>query len=541
MRELRNKIILAVMVSLCLAGSTVQAKDSSADQPAASGQEAVIENGIYVEDMNLSGMNAAEAEKTVEDYIQSLKEKAIVLKVNEENQVQTTAGELGLTWSNPEIIEEAASYGIKGNIIQRYKAKKDLEHENKVFTITYDVTPAVAKPFLEENCAAYEIPAVNASLKREDGAFTVVSGKEGLGVEIDQSLEAIRQYLNGEWKQNTKGEAVISLVTQVEEPKGSAEELSKVRDVLGTFTTDYHTSGGDRSANVANGCSLINGTTLYPGDSFSTYEAVSPFSRENGYHMAGSYLNGMVVESLGGGICQVSTTLYNAVLRAELQVDERFNHSMIVSYVDPSADAAIAGTSKDFKFTNSSEYPVYIEGITDNKKITFTVYGVETRDPDREVTYESEVLKRTVPEQEKIIADAGRPVGSINVQSAHVGYVARLWKVVTENGKEVSRTQVNDSSYRVTPKTATVGIAHADPAVTAAMQAAIASGSIDYVKGVIANYKAATAPPTDPAVLAAQQALAQQQALEQQQAQQAQQEQQQTEQTQGTEAEQPAQ
>ena len=91
---------------------------------------------------------------------------------------------------------------------------------------------------------------------------------------------------------------------------------------------------------------------LYPGDTFSAYEVVSPFTEENGYYMAGSYLNGKVVDSLGGGICQVSTTLYNAVLLAELEIVERAPHSMIVNYVEPSSDAAIAGTYKDFKFKN---------------------------------------------------------------------------------------------------------------------------------------------------------------------------------------------
>lgn len=144
---------------------------------------------------------------------------------------------------------------------------------------------------------------------------------------------------------------------------------------------------------------------MYPGDTFSTYNTVKPFSTENGYEMAGSYLNGKVVDSIGGGICQVSTTLYNAVLRAELEVTERHNHSMIVTYVDPSADAAIAESSgKDFVFVNNTDYPIYIDGHTADKKITFTIYGVETRAKNRAVDYESEVVEKKVPEADQIIA-----------------------------------------------------------------------------------------------------------------------------------------
>ena len=111
-------------------------------------------------------------------------------------------------------------------------------------------------------------------------------------------------------------------------------------------------------------------------------------------------MNGKVVDSLGGGICQVSTTLYNAVLLSELEVTERHNHSMIIAYVKPSMDAAIAESAgKDFRFVNRWENPVYIEGVTEGKQITFTIYGVEQRDPSHVVRYESETLSTTHPDQ----------------------------------------------------------------------------------------------------------------------------------------------
>jgi hypothetical protein len=200
----------------------------------------------------------------------------------------------------------------------------------------------------------------------------------------------------------------------------------------------------------------------------------------------------MVVESLGGGICQVSSTLYNAVLRAELQVDERHNHSMIVSYVNLSSDAAISGTSKDFKFTNNSEYPIYIEGITtSDKQIIFNIYGVETRPENRKVSFESEQLSETIPEGDKIIADPSAPLGSITTQSAHTGYTGKLWKIVTVDGKETERTEINKSTYLPTPRTATVGTATDNPTALAMIQSAIATGSIDTVKATIGELTAA--------------------------------------------------
>ena len=397
--------------------------------------------------------------------------------------------ELGISWKNPELVSEAVSLGKKGNIVARYKAEKDLQNKGKNYPVVLDFDKAAIRQAVTERCSKFNVEAIDAHLTRVDGSFQIEDGQTGYVVDENASVTAIYDYLTGSWVRGEDGS--VALVMAVDEPKGKTEELAKVKDVLGTFTTSYSTSGASRSKNVANGCSLINGTTLYPGDTFSTYNTVKPFSTENGYEMAGSYLNGKVVDSIGGGICQVSTTLYNAVLRAELEVTERHNHSMIVTYVDPSADAAIAESSgKDFVFVNNTDYPIYIDGHTADKKITFTIYGVETRAKNRTVAYESEVIEKKVPEADQIIADASQPIGVISVSSAHIGYKARLWKIVKENGVEVSREQVNSSNYKMSPRTATVGIASPDPNATSQMQAAIATSSIDTVKATISNIKA---------------------------------------------------
>ena len=177
---------------------------------------------------------------------------------------------------------------------------------------------------------------------------------------------------------------------------------------------------------------------------------------------------------------------------------------MVVTYVDKSADAAIAESAgKDFRFVNNTEHPIYIEGYTSDKKITFNVYGVETRDPGRRVSFESEVLAENPPKNESIIADGGQVVGYVSVTNAHIGYTARLVKVVTQDGKEIERSVVNESKYNPSPRTAVVGIAAADPNYTAMMQQAIASGSIDQCKQTAAAIKAHQA---EQAALAAQMA-----------------------------------
>lgn len=454
-------------------------------------KENKIESGIYANDMDLSGMTTQEAKDKIEAYVDSFAEAEIILNAVDGGTITTTAADLGLRWGNETILDEAANFGRDGDILQCYKELKDLEYQNKVYTVTFAFDKEKIRTLIEENAEQYNQEAINATMIKTEQGFEITEGKTGVMVDTEASVDTVYDYLTGDWD----GEGcVIDLVIVVDEPAGTAEDLAKVKDVLGTFTTSYSTSGGSRSANVANGCSLINGTTLFPGEEFSAYEAVAPFTESNGYYMAGSYLNGQVVDSLGGGICQVSTTLYNAVLLSELEVTERYNHSMIVTYVDPSADAAIAESSgKDFKFVNNTDYPIYIEGsTTSDKQITFTIYGVETRDTaNREVIYESVVLERTVPEEEIIYTDESLPVGYCSVQSAHIGYKAQLWKVVRENGVEVSREQINSSSYMKAPRSATVGVASADEGARNAILAAVATNSIDEVKAVAGAYKAA--------------------------------------------------
>lgn len=449
-----------------------------------------INKGVYIGSVDISEMTYDEAKRAVESYVASLRTKELTLVSVENNQSVVTAGDFGISWENEDVLVDAISLGKSGNLVSRYKSLKDLERENKVYPLELQYDRDMIQAVVEAQGEQYNVEAVDATLTRENGAFQIVSGQTGYIVNVDASVNQIVNTLTS-WD----GEAAtVQLQVDVDEPKGNTEELQQVKDVLGTYTTSFSSSGSERSGNVRNGTNLINGTLLYPGESFSAYESVSPFTEENGYYLAGSYLNGMVVESLGGGICQVTSTLYNAVIRAELQVDERFNHSMIVGYVKLSSDAAISGTYKDFKFTNNSEYPIYVEGYTtDDKKITFNVYGVETRPSNRTVEFESVEISKTEPEGEKIIADAGQPVGYISVQSAHVGYVGELWKVVKVDGVETERTRLNKSSYAVSPRTATVGIAAADPNIVATMQAAVATNSIDYCKNVISQLNAAAA------------------------------------------------
>ena len=444
-------------------------------------EEAVIHQGVYLDEVDVSGKTIEEAGKALEDFTKTLGRETLTLQI-EENKVEVQLADLGLQCANPQIVEDALGLGRSGNIIKRFKEQKQLEKSSKVLELEWMVDAEATAQFVEEKCIEFDVAAENAGLVRENGEFTVVEGKAGVKLDVEGAKEAIAKFVEQDWQQES---AAVVLPTEVAEARGTAEELAKVKDELGTFTTSYATSNSNRSQNVANGAALINGIVLYPGETFSTYQVVAPFTVANGYAMAGSYANGRLVDSMGGGICQVSTTLYNAVLLAELEIVERDNHSMTVSYVDPAADAVIAGTVKDFKFKNNTDTPIYIEGITENKRVTFTIYGEETRPANREVKYTSVTLSTTEPGF-RIVADPGQVIGIFHTESAHRGVVAELYKHVYEDGVEVSKELVNKSKYKASPRTLTVGVA-GDPALSAEIQAAVATQDEAAVRAVVAS------------------------------------------------------
>lgn len=479
MKKIVKFVSVTLMTMLLVCGSSFLINAEETPQ---------MKTGIYIEDIDISGMTAEEATAAVEDYIAQMQDMPVILRAAQGNEIEVSAADFGMEWSNPEVIDEALSLGSKGNLIARYKELKDLETNGVTYHLEYSFDDTLVTQVIQEKCAEFDQHAQNATMERVNGEFVIHEEVAGAVVDEAASVEAIKTALSSSENITEEG-FVIELVAKVEEPTGTAEDLAQVKDLLGTFTTSYSSSGTARSANVANGASLINGSVIYPGEEYSFYDNVKPFTYDNGYYMAGSYLSGMVVDSMGGGICQVSTTLYNAVLMAELEVTERHNHSMIVTYTQVSADAAISESAgKDFKFVNNTDAPIYIEGITtDEKKITFNIYGVETREANRTIAYENVILEVIQPDHERIIADAGQGVGYVKVQSAHVGYKAQLWKVVYVDGVEVSREQVNSSSYAMSPRTATVGINTANPQRQEEILAAIGTGSIDHVKGVAAQ------------------------------------------------------
>ncbi|BCN29144.1 VanW family protein [Anaeromicropila herbilytica] len=441
-------VILAAILIICLGtvGFGINALATVKD-----GQ---ICKGVYIDSVNVGGMTASEAKEAVSNYVDNLKKKTVTVKVDD-NEESITLGELGYEVKENDFIDKALEVGRSGNVIKRYKDIQDTKNNNLVYKLDYTLDENKVQDFVKNKLSKYNIPSKNAKLTRKNGKFIVSNHKVGRAVAVRDTMEKIQSVILDKW--NKKDVEVKAIVNDAV-PKYTKELLQRCNSLLGSFHTTYATSTSERAANLANGARLINGSIVYPNEVFSAYDHLNPFTTDNGYETAGAYSEGKVIDSVGGGVCQVSTTLYNAVLYSELEVVERSPHSMIVSYVTPSRDAAIAGTYKDFKFKNNTEVPIYIEAFTVGRTITFNIYGEETRDKGRRVEYESKVLKKIDPPKDEVTEDKTKPSTFKEVtQEAHIGYKAELYKIVYQDGKEVSREVINTSSYAAAPRYITVG------------------------------------------------------------------------------------
>ncbi|MGB8453403.1 MAG: VanW family protein [Anaerocolumna sp.] len=445
----KNIITIVLLFVICFFSTTISSKVF------AESEDDTITQGVYIDSIHIGGMTTDEAKQAVKEYADDLKSKKITVKIDD-NTETITLGKLGYNYKENDFIDEAVLIGKTGNLIKRYKDLKDTEQSNLVYNLEFSVSDKEIKSFVKDKCSSYNVPAVNATVKRENGGFVYTDHTVGSKLNVESTVDAIKTAVLDGWNHE---DITIAATVEDDQPKYTKEMVEKCKDKLGSFSTTYTTSSEDRAGNLANGARLINNTVLYPGDVFSAYDKLNPFTTDNGYFEAGAYSNGKVIDSIGGGACQVTTTLYNAVLLSELEVVQRQSHSMTISYVDLSRDSAIAGTWKDLKFKNDTDFPIVIEAYTSGRTITFTIWGDETRDTkNRTIKFETVVLDEKAPGADVVTKDKTKPeTYELTTQSAHTGYSAELYKIVYENGVEVSRTRVNKSVYNASPRYVTVG------------------------------------------------------------------------------------
>ena len=258
---------------------------------------------------------------------------------------------------------------------------------------------------------------------------------------VDFDVEAARALLEEE-----KEEYVIKLI--ITKPKITIDQLGSEAfpDQLSTFTTRYDVSDVDRTTNLEIACQKINGKVLLSGETFSYNKTLGPRTAAAGYRNGKIYSGGEVVDGIGGGICQISSTLYNAVLLADLEIVERRNHQFVTSYVGAGRDATVVYGSTDFQFKNTREYPIKISASAKNGIATISIYGIKQ---ENEYTFKfSTKTVATIPYSTKYVEDSSLAAGTEKVkQKGTNGLKTETYITKMLNGKVISTKLLSRDTY----------------------------------------------------------------------------------------------
>lgn len=292
-------------------------------------------------------------------------------------------------------------------------------------------------PDAEELRADFDIPVQNAEIKIENGVKKYNSHVVGRKIDFDAL------------KKNIDEKNIKFSVSYVKiKPSVYTEDLGDelFPDLLGKFTTYYSEGNVGRSINVKLAASKINGYIMNVGDVFSFNQVVGRRDYANGFKDAAVYSANGVENGVGGGICQVSSTLYPAVLYADLKIVERRNHSYTVAYAAPGLDATVSYGSIDFRFSNNKKNPIKLSAIADNGAMTVRIYG--TKENNNIVELDAKTLKVT-PREEKRIFDETLPIGTSKVtNSGFDGVTAQVYKhIKSPEGAVISSYNLGVSNY----------------------------------------------------------------------------------------------
>lgn len=280
--------------------------------------------------------------------------------------------------------------------------------------------------------------------------FQIIAESDGIDLEITK--EEAQQIVESEDKEEYR------FILKITKPQKTVKDLGAEAFpyTISKFSTRYDITNTNRSDNLEIAASKINGTVLMPGESFSFNTVVGKRTIEEGYKNAKIYQNGEVVDGLAGGICQVSSTLYNAALLANLQIDERINHSFKTSYLAAGKDATVVYGIKDLKFTNTRNYPIKIDVTVQSGVLEFVINGIQ-----EENEYEIKILPvitQTIPYATQEIVDATLAPGSrVVVQKGSSGCKVTTYKETRLNGAVVSKEIISNDTYSALKSIVRVG------------------------------------------------------------------------------------
>lgn len=444
-----------------------------------------IISNIFIQTYDVSNLTQEEAIKKINNIITSQIPEELTLKHNDyETSISTK--ELNIQFDTTNAVNNAYKVGRTGNLLQNDLTILQTKFQKKQFTLNLTLDIESLKKQLQDISGKLPDKVKESSYYIEGSNLILTKGETGAVIDVDKTAsEIIEQIQNLNVKNNTieiateekspsaldidsihselyseakdayftqnpysiyPSENGVDFAISIDDAKAMLKEdkdeysiplkvlyPSVTTNMLGTeafpnllsqYSTSYSTKNQKRTTNLRLAANKINGTVLMPGETFSYNKVVGERTIAAGYQEAPIYVSGKVVDGLGGGICQITTTLYNAVVYANLEIVERSNHQFVPSYAPASRDATVVYGSIDFKFKNNRNYPIKILCSVQNGIANFQIYGLKT-DNDYEVVISNRVTGTT---SNAIYSEA--------------------YKILKQNGQVVSSTLLSQDVYK---------------------------------------------------------------------------------------------
>lgn len=325
-----------------------------------------IGQNISIENIDVSFLTKNEA---LEKLKKEVYPKNIVLTY-ENNKFTITPEDIDLKYNLESVVNKAYKYNKTNNFFKNVEIYFSLKNKPKNFNVSLSYDEAKLSSKIEEISNSINIDSVDATIFIDDyGGITKTSSKQGLELDVVSLKEDI--YALIKQKENKE----IPLNVEVLEPKISTADVESINALLAEYTTSFSPHNENRVTNISLSAQKTSNVLLMPGEEFSYNDLTGKRIASNGYKDAPVIINGKLEQDVGGGVCQVSSTLFNSVMYSGLEVTSRRSHSLKSSYVPLGQDAMVTDGGSDFRFKNPYNHPVYIKNVVSNGHITSRIYG----------------------------------------------------------------------------------------------------------------------------------------------------------------------
>lgn len=412
--------------------------------------------GVSVADTALGGMTREQAVEAISKALAGQGDQSITLVAGPERQ-QTTLWDIGIRPDLGATVAGALRIGRDGSILFRIMQAIIARRSGMQVAPAYTVLQGYTRQTLTNFARQINRDPVDAAAHWDDTAQQVVlsPGHAGGKLNFNAAKKLITTDLIGKLGAGPAPDE-LQLPYQEKPARVTEDQLAQIDALLSSFTTSYTSSTSNRADNVATAAEAIDGTVVLPGEVFSYNKTVGPRTEDNGFKTAPEIVKGQLKPGIGGGVCQVSTTVYNAVLLANLQIVQRSHHSLPVHYVPPGRDATVSYPALDFKFRNNTNTPIVIETHTGGRKLTVRILG---KGPAPQVSIERGDITSSPPST-VTRKDPGLPKGARVVDKGKNGLSVTVTRVVGE-GDSAVREELSKDHYLGEPTVVRIGTGNA--------------------------------------------------------------------------------